>query len=95
MQTKTLAQLKKDLKTGVYITTVSNSIKEGKIKRVGIKRIIGYTDTTGIYIKHLEGQSENNGKGSYLPFPKASELTYIGDTFTIKDCWGEITYKLN
>ena len=86
---KTLTQLKKDLVKGHRLLLIQSRPSHPFLGR---ERYIHTIDSTGIY---LNTDMELVRKGSFLKFPKASELTYEGDTFSIDSGYGEIlTYKI-
>ena len=66
---------------------VSNEIPE-KLKGM---RFVTYKDTTGFYMKGIK--DETNRRGSFCEWPKASELSVEGDTFTIDNVWLKRTYQ--
>ena len=85
MQTKTLADLKRDINPGCSIelieyldATTQDQIPE-KLKGI---RYITKKDTTGFY---LNPTPEDGKRGSFCNFPKAGNLSYIGDTFVISE----------
>lgn len=94
---KSLAQFKRDIATGMSIEYVTcrnreyDSIKKTYVgewftlpvpeKMQGI-RYVSYKDTTGFYLKR---EDDKSAKGSFCGWPKANELEYTGDTFTIVD----------
>lgn len=106
--TKTLAQLKRDIAAGVVIEWVKleelgYSNKAAGLQPVEIKperktRTVSVVDTTGFYLKNEH--TEAGKKGSFCGWPKAAELDYSGDVFTITeidhhgDVWQKRTYKI-
>jgi hypothetical protein len=95
MNTKTLADLKRDIQVGKQI--YCNGIEEAKyidnetlapLEVVPLKeamqgtRTITYKDTTGFY---LSKTPEDGKRGSFCNFPKASALQYDGKVFTITE----------
>lgn len=60
-------------------------------------RYVSYKDTTGFYLKRTDDKSQ---RGSFCGYPKAGELEYDGDTFTITEvdrhgtAYEKRTYKL-
>ena len=90
---KTLAQFKKDIERGDNIIMTSfNDLQGNDIQKDTMKkmRTVSYKDTTGFYLAGVD----DTGRGSFCGYPKASELTYDGDTFTIKDSFGERVYQI-
>lgn len=86
---KTLAQLKRDLQKGTIIKTIQNL---AKTELEGLERVISYKDTTGIYLK---GKNDTtNKRGSFLDYPKASELEYHADTFQINNGYNTLIYRI-
>lgn len=96
---KTLAQLKKDIQPHTLIElthiTESNSNDPHTLYDIPLKerlqgiRKVSKVDTTGFYLKHQGDYS--NLKGSKCDYPKASNLQYIDDTFTIIELWQDGT----
>lgn len=94
---KTLAQFKRDITTGTHIEAIkfeerpwSNEARGfvGEFREVPIAekiagvRYVSHKDTTGFYMKRPEDKSV---KGSFCAWPKAAELEFDGDTFSIVD----------
>ncbi len=71
---KTFAQLKRDIKEGTSIKTISNAIKPELNNQV---RVVGKTQGNAIAF------TREDGKLSWLWWPKASCVEYDGDTFKI------------
>lgn len=103
---KTLAQFKKDLRIGdvIIVTSVKNDHVDNKgvlfdipiPEKLQGERKVSYIDTTGFYLK--DNNDFTDKKGSFCGYPKASNLKYDGDTFTIQDnddgrIWCERTYQ--
>lgn len=94
---KTLAQLKRDLNKGDKVEAIEywekrlgeNIKREIPEKLQGIREV-SYKDTTGWYFK----QPDSEKRGSFCEYPKASELVYIDDTFSIDDKFGTRIYKI-
>ena len=94
---KTLAQLKRDLNIGDKVEMLEfwekrqgENIKVDIPKKLQGERIVSYKDTTGWYFKKPEQET----RGSYCEYPKASELVYTDDTFSIDDKFGTRIYKI-
>ena len=108
---KTLAQFKKDMQTGTVIEYVK---LEQRIYAGGVElqkeftslpvpekmqghRYISHVQSNGFYLKRADDKSI---KGSFCDFPKAPQLEYIDDTFTITEVtasgepWQRRTYKV-
>lgn len=93
--TKSLAQFKRDIATGLHIEYVQCKERRFDYERdthagewydvpvpeklQGV-RYVSYVDTTGFYLKKADDKSI---RGSFCGFPKADNLAYAGDTFTI------------
>lgn len=103
--TKTLADFKRDINIGdklQLIEILEDHLQKGLVsieipEKLKPLRIVSYKDTTGFYLKT---DAQATGKGSFCNYPKANDLTYKDDTFTIveKDSngniWQERTYKI-
>lgn len=110
---KTLADFKRDIGTGMTIECVQiqevpwNSatgrhdgepVMRGVGERMQGPRYVSYVDTTGFYLKR---PNDVGARGSFCGYPKASELSYYGDEFTITerdqhgDVWQVRTYRIN
>ena len=101
---KNLAQFKKDLKIDDVINLISfKEDNKGVLLDMPIPeklqgdRKVTYIDTTGFYLKGINNNDIT--KGSFCGFPKASNLKYDGDTFTIQEkdderVWQQRIYKL-
>lgn len=91
--TKTLAQFKQDIELGdsmiviEYKSKTTNEIPD-KMKRL---RFVSYKDTTGFYLKSIDDARDSIG--NFLKWPKAKELEYNGDTFTISNEYNTVTYQ--
>ena len=94
---KSLAQLKRDLHVGDKVEMIERWDKvQGENIKVEVPekmkgvRTVSYTNTTGWYFK-----GENStGRGSWCEYPKASELVYVDDTFSIDDWSGTRIYRI-
>lgn len=103
--TKTLADFKREINTGdklQIIEILEDHLENGLVsieipEKLKPVRTVSYKDTTGFYLKV---DPQPTGKGSFCNYPKASDLTYTGDTFTIAEkdsrgnIWQERTYKI-
>jgi hypothetical protein len=77
---KTHADIKRALQTeGTRLETLAlaNLSSRGRLQ-VGQVRIISKWDTTGVYLK----TEEQEGRGSFLGYDKASDWTIEGDIIT-------------
>lgn len=89
----TLKQFKQDIELGdsiiviEYKSKTTNEIPD-KMKKL---RFVSYKDTTGFYLKSIDDARDS--RGSFLQYPKAKELKYNGDTFTISTDYNTITYQ--
>lgn len=94
---KTLADFKRDIDTGLHIEYVKNEERafnyekhthEGAFHPTEIPdrmrgiRFVSYVDTTGFYLKKKD---DITTRGSFCGFPKATDLQYDGENFTITD----------
>jgi len=105
---KTLAQLKRDITPGLTIEwlkleELSYGNKSAGLQLLNIsegreKRQVNIVDTTGFYLKNDYFTASK--KGSFCNWPKASELEYIDNIFTITETdhngeiWQRRTYKI-
>ena len=96
---KTLAELKRNIKVDQLIECIAyEGYGDTKIpeKLAGVRKVT-HVDTTGFYMKQADDIGAT--RGSFCGWPKASELSWIGDEFTIMDydkgvCYLTRTYKL-
>ena len=80
---KTLSDFKKALRTeGVKLETLSlaNGISQGRL-RVGMIRFVNIHNTVGVYLKE---DNEDNSRGSFLGWDKATDWVFDGDIATHK-----------
>lgn len=80
---KTLSDFKKALRTeGVKLETLSlaNKISQGRL-RIGMIRFINIHNTVGVYLKE---NNEDNSRGSFLGWGKATDWVFHGDIATHK-----------
>lgn len=78
---KTLADFKKALRTeGVKLETLSlaNNVSGGRL-RVGMIRFVNIHNTVGVYLKE---KPEEEGRGSFLSWDKASDWIFDNDVAT-------------
>lgn len=93
---KTLAQFKRDINVLDTIVCVSyfeakflGENKWGKLEKIAVPeklakmRYVAKKDTTGFYLKDIGDNTTS--RGSFLGFPKASDIQYTGDVFNITD----------
>ena len=84
---KTLADFKRDIIIGgtveliEYLDATTNDTVPEKLRGV---RVITHKDTTGFYLRPIN-DSRNTTRGSFCGYPKASALSYSGDTFVITE----------
>lgn len=109
---KTLSDLKRDIQVSAYIEcikieerffdhTINDHAGEWMDipihERMQGKRYVSYKDTTGFYLKR---EDDKSARGSHCSWPKASELSYDGEVFTITEKtskgseWQRRTYKI-
>lgn len=94
---KTLAEFKRAIHTGMEIELMRQEerkysdelrVPDGEYKDVPVSafkagvRYVSHVDTTGFYLKHSDDKSK---RGSFCGFPKAADLAYNGDEFTITE----------
>jgi len=108
---KTLADFKRDIGTGMtiecieirerwYDSETNDHAGEWHDRAIAEKmqgpRYVSHVDTTGFYLK----QKDTPGRGSHCAYPKASQLSYDGDRFTITETthkgteWQKRTYQI-
>ena len=95
----TLAQFKRDTQKGYsielkefYDIKDGEKINRGVADRIKGIRYINDKDTTGLYLKQINDNS--NARGSFLGYPKASELDYTDEHIIINDGFVEMHYEL-
>ena len=76
---KTLSDLKRDLSKGAKVAMTYNSFGKGAL--LGVERYVIKQNTVGVVFN----VDKNATKGSTLEYPKASLLTYDGDTFSVHE----------
>lgn len=91
----TLKQFKQDIKLGdsiiviEYKSKTTNEIPD-KMKKL---RFVSYKDTTGFYLKSIDDARDS--KGSFVQYPKAKDLEYKDNIFTIlNNGLNTITYQI-
>lgn len=106
---KTLAQLKRDIEIGSSIlcleTKEANFNDPERVlvvrplnEKMKKMRLVTLIDTTGFYLKSADDDSTK--RGSFCGWPKASDLEYTEDKFTITErtpsgaIWQTRTYQL-
>ena len=89
---KTFAQLKRDLKEGVKVKMIKREVNGKEEKAITEEREISIVQTNAVAFKTLlhDGTVGN----SWLYFPKASQVEYIGNTFIFNDGYFKLTYKI-
>lgn len=84
---KSLAQLKRDIKVGTKIELIEIREAWGKnevLEPVPIKeRIAGIGEVVKVQTNGFYVQRPNAARPSFCDYPKAKHVTYEGDTFTI------------
>ena len=91
---KTLAQFKRDIEIGDSMLVISykNKFTDKRPEKFIVKLgFVNYKDTTGFYLKRID---DNRKKGSFLGWPKAKELHYENNIFTIENEIIKITYRI-
>lgn len=89
---KTFAQLKRDLQLGVKVKMIKREVngKEGKANTE--EREISIVQSNAVAFKTL--LNDGTFGNSWLYFPKASQVEYIGNTFTFDDGYFKLTYEI-
>lgn len=109
---KTLADFKRTITVSTYVEYVKCEERtynsetgryDGEFytlpvpEKVAGRRYVSYVDTTGFYLKRSDDKS---AKGSFCGWPKASQLEFDGESFTITettnkgDAYQKRTYKI-
>lgn len=88
---KTFAQLKRDLQLGTKIKMIKREVNGKEEKAIAEVREISKVQSNAIAFKTLlpDGTVGN----SWLYFPKASQVEYIGNTFIFNDGYFKLTYE--
>lgn len=104
--TKTLAEFKREICIGQKVRQVERYERDPRFgslvavpvpEKIAGPRVVTYKDTTGIYLNY-EGKE---GRRSFLAYPKASDLVFNSDAFTIIDRdtngaeWLKMVYLIN
>ena len=99
----TLKQFKELIQVGQKITCIGREETRGESKELNVvplnekmagQRVVTYKDTTGFYM------SKDETRGSFLGWPKASELEVEGNNFNILftdgsgNVWGKQYYSI-
>lgn len=106
--TKTLSQLKKHLTAGTVVELIKfeearllEDDTRGELEEIQIEliraghRFVCKVQTNGVWFQSKEGE-----RASWMDFPKAGNVSYIDDTFTITELdtqgrpWQRRTYKI-
>lgn len=90
---KTFAQLKRDLQIGTKIRMIKREVNGQAASVIPEVREITIVQSNAIALKtvlELDGMIGN----SWLYFPKASQVEYIGNTFIINDGDFKLTYEI-
>ena len=89
---KTFAQLKRDLQLGTKIKMIKREVNGKEEKTITEERKITIVQSNAVAFKTLkpDGLIVN----SWLYFPKASQVEYIGDTFIFNDGYFKLTYEI-
>lgn len=89
---KTFAQLKRDLKEGVKVKMIKREVDGKEAKAITEAREITKVQSNAIAFKTLlpDGTIGN----SWLYFPKASQVEYIGNIFIFNDGYFKLTYEI-
>lgn len=89
MQIKNLSQLKRVLNDRHMFQIIEH---KNCPQYIGDVREVNIMQTNGMYSRSVlnlfsDTIPANNGKGTWLPFGKASDWTFTGDLCTLKDTW--------
>ena len=89
---KTFAELKRDLQLGIKIKMIKREVNGKEEKAITEDREISKVQSNAVAFKTLlpDGSIGN----SWLYFPKASEVEYIGNTFIFNDGYFKLTYEI-
>jgi hypothetical protein len=90
---KTLKQFKQDIEIGDSIIVIDYKSKTTNEipKKMRRLRFVSYKDTTGFYLKSIDDTTK---RGSFCKYPKAKELEYNDNIFTISNDYNTITYQI-
>jgi hypothetical protein len=89
---KTFAQLKRDLQLGTKIQMIKREVNGKEEKVITEEREISIVQSNAIAFKTLK--ADGTVGNSWLYFPKASQVEYIGNTFIINDGYFKLTYEI-
>ena len=89
----TLQEFKQDIELGDSIIVIDYKSKTTNEipKKMRKIRFVSYKDTTGFYLKSID---DTNKRGSFREWPKAKELEYNDNIFTISNDYNTITYQI-
>ena len=89
---KTFAQLKRDLQTGVKVKMIKREVNGREEKAITQEREVTKVQSNAVAFKTLlrDGTIGN----SWLYFPKASQVEYVGNTFIFNDGYFKLTYEI-
>ena len=83
---KTLADIKRAIKTGGKITLTNASVEKMQ-KYIGIESTITKTQTNGFYV-------DRDGRNSWIEYGKANQYTVTADGFRYDFNGGFLEYKI-
>ena len=89
---KTFAQLKRDLQLGTKIKMIKREVDGKEEKTITEEREISIVQSNAVAFKTLK--PDGTIGNSWLYFPKASQVEYIGDTFIFNDGYFKLTYEI-
>jgi len=99
----TIKEFKENIQVGTKITCIGREETQGESEKLNVvplndkiagKRVVTYKDTTGFYM------SKDDTRGSFLAWPKASELEIVDNNFNILftdgegKVWGKQYYSI-
>jgi hypothetical protein len=89
---KTFAQLKRDLQVGIKIKMIKREVNGKEEKAITNEREVSKVQSNAVAFKTLLGDGMIGN--SWLYFPKASQVEYIGNTFIFNDGYFKLTYEI-
>ena len=89
---KTFAQLKRDLQLGTKIKMIKREVNGKEEKAITEEREVTIVQSNAVAFKTLK--PDGTVANSWLYFPKASQVEYIGNIFIFNDGYFKLTYEI-